>query len=90
MWNIPQMKYTLLKTISYNEIGKPDGKLFMHAANQNERDPQPGEHPRLFFRKADLAMIRQRADTPEGKAIVARLRETLGADGEHHRGTGAR
>lgn len=40
--------------------------------------PKPGEHPRLFFRKADLPEIRKLADTPEGKVIVARLRELLG------------
>ncbi len=38
----------------------------------------PGEHPRLFFRKADLPAIRKRAETPEGKEIVARLRFALG------------
>lgn len=40
--------------------------------------PQPGEHPRLFFRAADLPTIRQRAETAEGKAIVARLRTLVG------------
>ena len=28
--------------------------------------PEPGEHPRLFFRKADLPEIKGRAATPEG------------------------
>jgi hypothetical protein len=41
-----------------------------------------GEHPRLLFRKADLAAIRKRAETPEGKGIVARLRTLLGNNGE--------
>jgi len=40
--------------------------------------PAQGEHPRLFFRKADLPRLRERAATPEGKAIVARLKELLG------------
>ena len=33
-----------------------------------------GEHPRLFFRRVGLAALRARATTPEGKAIVARLK----------------
>ena len=45
--------------------------------------PAPGEHPRLLFRKADLPEIRRRAQTPEGQAIVKRLRVLLnGGDGE--------
>lgn len=44
---------------------------------------QPGEHPRLFFRKADLPELRRRAATPEGQAILRRLRQQLnGSDGE--------
>jgi hypothetical protein len=38
----------------------------------------PGEHPRLLFRKADLPALKARANTPEGKAIIARLKATLG------------
>jgi hypothetical protein len=44
--------------------------------------PAPGEHPRLLFRKADLPALRARAQTPEGKAILIRLRKTLGGNGE--------
>ncbi len=45
--------------------------------------PEPGEHPRLFFRKADLPRLKERAKTPEGQAIVKRLRALLnGSDGE--------
>ena len=44
---------------------------------------KPGEHPRLFFRKTDLSALRKRARTPEGKAIINRLRYLLnGSDGE--------
>lgn len=46
-------------------------------------EPVAGEHPRLFFRKADLPELRRRAtETAEGRAIVARLRELLGNNGE--------
>ena len=44
--------------------------------------PESGEHPRLFFRKADVPALRRRAETPAGKAIIERLRRLLdGADG---------
>ncbi|MGQ9606739.1 MAG: hypothetical protein ACUVTW_11095 [Thermogutta sp.] len=46
-------------------------------------EPLPGEHPRLFLRKADVPELRRRAtQTTEGRAIVARLRELLGNHGE--------
>jgi hypothetical protein len=42
-----------------------------------------GEHPRLFFRKGDLPELKRRAATPDGQAIIKRLREQLnGSDGE--------
>jgi hypothetical protein len=47
------------------------------AAVPGFKEPASGEHPRLFFRQADLPAIRQRAQTPEGQAIVARLRLLL-------------
>jgi len=47
------------------------------------KEPEPGEHPRLLFRKADLAKIKEKANTPEGMMIIARLRKQLnGSDGE--------
>jgi hypothetical protein len=39
---------------------------------------QAGEHPRLLFRKSDLPALRKRAQTPDGQAILARLKATLG------------
>ncbi|MBM4019069.1 MAG: hypothetical protein FJ288_12200 [Planctomycetes bacterium] len=45
--------------------------------------PLPGEHPRLLFRKTDIASLKARAKTPEGQAIIKRLRVCLnGSDGE--------
>lgn len=50
---------------------------------QNWKPVQPGEHPRLFFRKDDVPELRRRAGTPEGQYIVKRLRVLLnGGDGE--------
>jgi len=44
--------------------------------------PNPGEHPRLLFRRSDLAALRKKAGTPQGKAILKRLRFLLdGKDG---------
>jgi len=49
---------------------------------------QPGEHPRLLFHKGDLPELRKRAETPEGKAILQRLRFLLdGANGELRSGS---
>lgn len=43
---------------------------------------KPGEHPRLLFRRSDLPKLRARAKTPEGMAILKRLKITLnGSDG---------
>src|SRR5689334_2999886 len=45
--------------------------------------PQAGEHPRLFFRPADLAALKKRAETAEGKVILTRLKQLLdGKDGD--------
>ncbi len=45
--------------------------------------PAPGEHPRLFFRRDRLEELKARAKTPEGRAILTRLRKTLnGGDGQ--------
>jgi hypothetical protein len=50
---------------------------------KDHKEVEPGEHPRLLFRKSDLARLRKSAATPEGKAILARLRLCLnGSDGE--------
>ena len=40
--------------------------------------PAAGEHPRLLFRKADVPALRAKAQTEEGKAIIARLKVLLG------------
>jgi hypothetical protein len=35
--------------------------------------PQPGEHPRLLFRKSDLPALREKAKTPLGQAALAKM-----------------
>ena len=37
-----------------------------------------GEHPRILFRKADLPALRKKADTPLGKAALARMDGPIG------------
>ncbi len=65
--------------------------LLTSAALQSAEDPVPlpvsdfeppaaGEHPRLFFRRADLPGLRERAATEAGQAILARLRRLLDGD----------
>ena len=44
---------------------------------KNFEPPKPGEHPRLLFRRGDLPALRKKARTPEGKAIIKRLRVLL-------------
>lgn len=39
--------------------------------------PRPGEHPRLFFRVADVPKLRKRAQTPEGRVIIERCKQLL-------------
>ncbi len=46
------------------------------------RPVRPNEHPRLFFRRDDIPELRRRAQTEAGQAMVARLRELLGNNGE--------
>ncbi|GAA4469090.1 hypothetical protein GCM10023189_55430 [Nibrella saemangeumensis] len=42
-----------------------------------------GEHPRLLFRKQNLPALRRKAETPEGKAMLQRLRYLLdGGNGD--------
>ena len=38
-----------------------------------------GEHPRLLFRKKEIPLLREKAKTPAGLAILAQLREKLKA-----------
>ncbi len=44
--------------------------------------PEPGEHPRLFFRRSDVPALRERMRTAEGRRMVAHLRDLLGHGGE--------
>ena len=43
----------------------------------NHQPVQPQEHPRLIFRRPQLAALRQKAKTPTGQAILAKLDQTL-------------
>lgn len=63
-----------------------EGKATGHIAEkpwpspvEGRRPAAPGEHPRLLFRKDDLPALRERAATPEGKAMLEQLRRLLGS-----------
>ena len=43
----------------------------------NHQPIQPQEHPRLIFRKQELPLLREKAQTPYGKAIISRLEKAL-------------
>ena len=44
---------------------------------------KPREHPRLLFRKSDIPALLEKANTPEGQAIIKRLRYLLdGGNGD--------
>ena len=38
---------------------------------------KPGEHPRLVFRKTQLPALKKRAERPEGKVMIERLKKQL-------------
>lgn len=62
-------------------VARDDRPWFV--ATKEYKPVQPGEHPRLFFRKTDVPELRRRAETAEGKQIITRLRQLLnGSDGE--------
>jgi len=39
---------------------------------------EPGEHPRLLFRASDLPGLRKKAETPFGKAALAKMNDAIG------------
>ncbi len=48
----------------------------------DHRPVEPGEHPRLLFRRHDLAVMKQRAEaTPEGRAIMQRFMQVVDEPG---------
>ncbi len=49
---------------------------------ENYKPVAAGEHPRLLFRAGDVAALREKAKTPDGQAIIGRLRTLLGKNGE--------
>ena len=54
-----------------------------YASVKDFQSPRGDEHPRLLFRRDDLPALKKKAETPEGKAILKRLRLLLdGKDGQ--------
>ena len=74
--------WTLAALLLFPSLGTPAEPAWPADVPGWER-PRPGEHPRLLFRKSDLSDLKKRAEMPEGRAIVARLRFLLdGEDGD--------
>ncbi len=59
--------------------GKVTGKKsnLQSVTMANHQPIQPQEHPRLIFRKQELPLLRKKAQTPYGKAIISRLEKAL-------------
>ncbi len=65
-----------------DRLAKPDNRPWFVQV-EGHLPPKAGEHPRLLFRKSDLPALRKKMDTPQGQAILRRLRYLLnGDDGE--------
>ncbi|HHP7230420.1 MAG TPA: hypothetical protein ACFCUY_06130 [Xenococcaceae cyanobacterium] len=60
-------------------VGKVIGNKsqLQSATLANHQPIQPQEHPRLLFRAQELPLLRKKAQTPYGKAIIARLETAL-------------
>jgi hypothetical protein len=77
------MRYALLALLLAAPLAGAAEKGPWPAPVPGWKAPQAGEHPRLFFRKGDVAGLRRRAQTPEGQVMVKRLRMLLdGKDGK--------
>jgi len=71
------------QTLERTESASPSDARPWYVRAKDFESPKGGEHPRLLFRRRDLAALSQKARTPEGKAILKRLRFLLdGKDGE--------
>lgn len=64
-------------TSVFEPRGKVSGRLLPPVSIAAGFKPvQPGEHPRLLFRKADLPALREKAKTPFGKGVLALLEKS--------------
>ncbi len=72
-------------TVPYGYRAMPDERTApWHVAVPDHPAVAAGEHPRLLFRRSELPALRHKARSPEGQAILKRLRQLLdGDDGEH-------
>lgn len=59
--------------------GKVTGNIAPHFPRQisNHKPISPREHPRLIFRQSQLPELREKANTPIGKAILTQLQNSL-------------
>ena len=80
MWRMNNMVVVFLLGLASPCTGND---LPWHIPVENFNPPESGEHPRLLFRRSALPELRKKAGTPEGRAILKRLRFLLdGKEGE--------
>ena len=62
-----------------NIDGTADGFVIPQPQKRGKITPiQPGEHPRLLFRKSDLPHLKAKAATPFGKACLKKMTDGIG------------
>ena len=82
-WSLNKSRLpAILLCLASISIGQGNEKPW-YVALKGFKPPESGEHPRLLFRRSELPDLRAKARTPEGKAILKRLRFLLdGKDGQ--------
>ncbi len=58
--------------------GPARAEVYAPEVAEDHRAVEPGEHPRLLFRKDDLPALREKLDTPFGEAAKQRLKDANG------------
>ncbi len=78
-WSQPTLANRLLAYLeTATTRGRLRGRIDPHVTRVKGQTPfRAGEHPRLLFRKGDLDTMRARAKTPEGRKIIAELKDML-------------
>ena len=71
-------KLRILIVLASTALAAEGGERPWPAKVAGFKAPGAGEHPRLLFRREQIGSLREKARTPTGKAIVARLRVLLG------------
>lgn len=71
------MKRSVVILLALASLAAAEDKRPWYVSTDGFQAPASGEHPRLLFRREALPALREKARTPEGKAILERLRLLL-------------